>query len=472
MWVSGGSRIPDPGEHDVPKLATTVAERIVRAGHWISRCSGKQEWVKRDWEDLQRHAVRMGRDPKTMVFGHCNFTHLVETAKHERAVEASRAPFVRTMGTHRSWEHLQECYMVGSIDRINARIADLASCGTGIHGARPGQRRSWTDRPHRQPRHARLRVSSPAGGRAAAPVKAVIFDMGGILEAAVRRPPLRRARANARGAGAAPPASTRRRRDRAHRSPETLREFYATVARERRQPVDADAAVARHLAVYQAATVPLDAGVLALIEALRRRHVVACLTNTEVEVGRFNRARGLYRAFDRAFLSTELGLHKPDRAIFDRVLAELGCAPGGGRLHRRQARERGRRANGPACTRSSIAISRASGRSWRRLVGRWRLTGGAKYVGAEVKRREDPRLLTGRSALRRRPPAGRLPPRGDPPEPARSRRGSARIQAGPAHARTRASSAASRTPTSNRCSGRSRSPARRPRRSRPAWGSA
>ena len=55
----------------------------------------------------------MGRDPKTMVFGHCNFTHLVETAKHERALEASRAPFVRAMGTHRSWEHLQECYMVG-----------------------------------------------------------------------------------------------------------------------------------------------------------------------------------------------------------------------------------------------------------------------------------------------------------------------------------------------------------------------
>ncbi len=56
VWVSGGSRIPDPGEHDLPKLAPSVADRIVRAGNWISRCSGKQDWVKRDWEDLQRHA--------------------------------------------------------------------------------------------------------------------------------------------------------------------------------------------------------------------------------------------------------------------------------------------------------------------------------------------------------------------------------------------------------------------------------
>ena len=27
------------------------------------------------------------------------------------------------------------------------------------------------------------------------------------------------------------------------------------------------------------------------------------------------------------FLSTEMGLHKPDRVIFERVLADLGCAP-------------------------------------------------------------------------------------------------------------------------------------------------
>ena len=33
------------------------------------------------------------------------------------------------MGPHRSWEHLQECSMVGSIDRINAWIQDLVDAG-------------------------------------------------------------------------------------------------------------------------------------------------------------------------------------------------------------------------------------------------------------------------------------------------------------------------------------------------------
>jgi hypothetical protein len=53
----------------------------------------------------------------------------VDTADHRQAIEASREPFLRVMGTHRFYDYLQECYMIGSIDRINARIADLVEAG-------------------------------------------------------------------------------------------------------------------------------------------------------------------------------------------------------------------------------------------------------------------------------------------------------------------------------------------------------
>ena len=129
IWVSGGSRIPDPNEHDVPVIARTVMDRIVKAGNWLSRCSGKQEWVKRDWVQLQDHARRLGKDPRAITFGHCNFIHLVEDKNHDKALAKSKAPFLRAMGSHRSYEHLQECYMIGSIDRINARIQDLVDAG-------------------------------------------------------------------------------------------------------------------------------------------------------------------------------------------------------------------------------------------------------------------------------------------------------------------------------------------------------
>ncbi|MFQ5519925.1 MAG: LLM class flavin-dependent oxidoreductase [Candidatus Methylomirabilia bacterium] len=129
IWVAGGSRLPDPNERDVPIIAPTVLDRIVKAGRWLSRCSGTQEWVKRDWGEVQAHARAMGKDPAKITFGHCNFIHLVETRDQTTAVEESREPFLRVMGTHRAYDHLQECYMIGSIDRINARIADLVGAG-------------------------------------------------------------------------------------------------------------------------------------------------------------------------------------------------------------------------------------------------------------------------------------------------------------------------------------------------------
>jgi HAD superfamily hydrolase (TIGR01509 family) len=158
------------------------------------------------------------------------------------------------------------------------------------------------------------------------PVKAVIFDIGGIMEPSfddVLGPEvagllaMSRERFLARRAAAAVALSEGRM---------TLRDFYQRLGEEGGWPVDASQIVARHLDVYAAATAEFDPQVLALIARLRRRHLVACLTNTEIEVAEFNRQRGLFARFDRAFLSTDLGLHKPDRAIFERALAGLGCA--------------------------------------------------------------------------------------------------------------------------------------------------
>lgn len=129
IWVSGGSRVPDPNEHDLPFISKAVLTRIVKAGHWLSRCSGTQEWVKRDWEQVRAHAGAMGTDPSSVTFGHCNFVHLIEGAGHGAAVDGSREPFLRVMGANRSYEHLQQCYMIGSTDHINARIGDLVRAG-------------------------------------------------------------------------------------------------------------------------------------------------------------------------------------------------------------------------------------------------------------------------------------------------------------------------------------------------------
>ena len=457
------SRIP--GEHDVPKLATTVADRIVRAGNWISRCSGKQEWVKRDWEDLQRHAVRMGRDPEDPGVRALQL-HAprgdAEARAGGRGVQGAVHPGdgdAPELGAPAGVLH-------GRAPSTGSTRASPTWCPRGSStwcSARSATTRSRsTSSPSTSCPPSRERCR-PARGR---PIKAVVFDIGGILEPpfddvlvpeladmlGVSEPRLREHRA------ADAVALTEGRM--------TLRDFYARVGAERAGPWIPTRP--------WRGTWPSTGGDRAARRARPRadparcgeRHVVACLTNTEVEVGRLNRERGLFRPFDRAFLSTELGLHKPDRAIFERVLAELGCAPPEAvftddKLENAAGAPSGRDARDPLPgLRGLLARARASARA------------GALTGGRQVRRRgrpppRGPALPHRRGPLRRRPPRGGLPPRGDPPEPPRPR-ADPPDPAGRARGRIPPSSRASPTRTWRRCSGRSRSPGCRRRRSRRA----
>jgi hypothetical protein len=62
-------------------------------------------------------------------FAHCNFTYVVDTSDRDQALEAQRPRFEEVMGTHRTFEHLQECYLMGSVDDIVGRLLDLKGAG-------------------------------------------------------------------------------------------------------------------------------------------------------------------------------------------------------------------------------------------------------------------------------------------------------------------------------------------------------
>ncbi len=128
VWVAGGSRIPDGAfDNDVPVLAKSVLERIVGADWWLSRCSGTQEWVKKDWKKVQDRAAERGVTAPR--FGHCNFTHLVDTNDPVKAREEQHIYFEQAMGTHRSHAHLEQSYIFGAVDEIVARLRDLQDAG-------------------------------------------------------------------------------------------------------------------------------------------------------------------------------------------------------------------------------------------------------------------------------------------------------------------------------------------------------
>jgi probable F420-dependent oxidoreductase len=129
IWIAGGSKIKTALSPDPPEIAPGVLARIARADGWTSRSAGTQEMVKADWQKIVDFCRTKGRDPGTLTFCHTNFLHLVSTTDREEALRRQRPYFERIMGTHRSWEHVQECYLTGTTTEIVARLTDLEQAG-------------------------------------------------------------------------------------------------------------------------------------------------------------------------------------------------------------------------------------------------------------------------------------------------------------------------------------------------------
>lgn len=130
IWVGGGSRVPDPMSPDQPHMVKGVLDRIARhADVFTCRAAGKAQWVGRDFDAVTEHLRAVGRDPKTLGFAHVQAGYLVDTADRERALERQRGPMETLMGTHRSWEHLQDSYLVGSVDDVVERLKRLEAMG-------------------------------------------------------------------------------------------------------------------------------------------------------------------------------------------------------------------------------------------------------------------------------------------------------------------------------------------------------
>lgn len=71
-----------------------------------------------------------------------------------------------------------------------------------------------------------------------------------------------------------------------------------------------------------------DAGVLALIDTLKADgYRIMLLSNVWPLSERVIREQGWYDAFERLYLSCELGMRKPDAEIYEHVLRDTGLAP-------------------------------------------------------------------------------------------------------------------------------------------------
>src|SRR3989338_651933 len=106
-----------------------------------------------------------------------------------------------------------------------------------------------------------------------------------------------------------------------------LLDFYAKLLRSMKIPGDPEDLLKRHIESYNKISGKINTDLIKLIQNLRQEFKIACFTNTEAEIALLNKKRVLFDSFDRVFISTDMGLRKPDPQSYRHVIKELAIEP-------------------------------------------------------------------------------------------------------------------------------------------------
>lgn len=107
----------------------------------------------------------------------------------------------------------------------------------------------------------------------------------------------------------------------------SLKQLYELVLKKLNIHKKAEDVVKKHLEEYGKIECVRNKDIIRMIEELNINYDVVALTNTEKEIGEYNRKHGLFEFFERAFVSTELQMKKPDAEIYQAVLHACSALP-------------------------------------------------------------------------------------------------------------------------------------------------
>lgn len=105
----------------------------------------------------------------------------------------------------------------------------------------------------------------------------------------------------------------------------TLQDMYAKIITKLKLKTTAEKVLEKHKELYITHSIKRDQDIIDLIEKLKLHYTVVCLTNTEQEIAEYNKKHGLFRYFEKVFLSTDMKLRKPQMEIYKKVLEECNC---------------------------------------------------------------------------------------------------------------------------------------------------
>ncbi|MFA6888703.1 MAG: HAD-IA family hydrolase [Candidatus Woesearchaeota archaeon] len=106
----------------------------------------------------------------------------------------------------------------------------------------------------------------------------------------------------------------------------TLKEMYTKIITKFKLKITPEKVLEKHKELYIKYSTKRDEEIITLIEKLKINYEVVCLTNTETEIAEYNKEHGLFQYFEKAFLSCEMKIKKPNPEIYKKICQECNCA--------------------------------------------------------------------------------------------------------------------------------------------------
>lgn len=129
VWIGGGSKMADPGAADQPVMAPSVLARIRReADVWLARPTD-EALIMADLVQVRPVCDARRQEGWPLRCAHFNFLHVIDTDDRTEALRLQRPVFERVMGTHRPFDVLERCYLMGTPTEIVAKLARLIDAG-------------------------------------------------------------------------------------------------------------------------------------------------------------------------------------------------------------------------------------------------------------------------------------------------------------------------------------------------------
>jgi probable F420-dependent oxidoreductase len=128
VWAAGGSQLAHATSPEQPTMHPNVLRRIVESDGWIARPTCPPELIASDLGLITAARSAAGRtNPFTIA--HENFTWIEESGTADAIRSMQQARFGAIVSDERPWEYIDEVYMPGTIDEIQAKVQRRVDAG-------------------------------------------------------------------------------------------------------------------------------------------------------------------------------------------------------------------------------------------------------------------------------------------------------------------------------------------------------